>query len=118
MTTTASLPTRGGLTARIDAVAAALADLAEEPAWSLTDATLDAQVAAAHRLASSAQELVARTAAEAVHAGEWQIRIGPDGLPEVIPPARVDPHRRPLRHARLKHRHRQRDRHRPRPGAG
>jgi hypothetical protein len=72
MTTTASPPTRGGPTARIDAIArqiAALAALAELPAWSMTDATLDAQVAAAHGLASSAQELLARTAAEADHAG-------------------------------------------------
>jgi hypothetical protein len=69
MTTTATPPTRGGLTARIDAVAAALADLAEEPVWSLTDATLDAQVAAAATLAASAQELLARAVAEADAAG-------------------------------------------------
>jgi Domain of unknown function (DUF222)/HNH endonuclease len=41
----------------------------------------------------------------------WQIRIAPDGLPEVIPPTRVDRKRRPIRHSR--HRHRQR----PRPEA-
>ncbi len=31
---------------------------------------------------------------------QWQIRIAADGLPEVIPPTRVDPARRPLRHQR------------------
>jgi hypothetical protein len=40
----------------------------------------------------------------------WQIRIADDGIPEVIPPTRVDPRRRPIRHWR----HRQRSR----PGAG
>jgi hypothetical protein len=55
-----------------------------------------------------------------IHHGEWQIRIAADRLPEVIPPERVDPQRRPLRHHRFRHRHRQRqrDRQRPRPGAG
>jgi Domain of unknown function (DUF222) len=43
----------------------------------------------------------------------WQIRIAPDGLPEVIPPTRVDRRRRPIRHSRHRHRHR----HRPRPEA-
>ncbi len=33
----------------------------------------------------------------AVHAGTWQVRIAPDGVPEVVPPARVDPLRRPRR---------------------
>jgi Domain of unknown function (DUF222)/HNH endonuclease len=45
-----------------------------------------------------------------IHHGEWQIRIGPDRLPEIVPPHRVDPQRRPIRH--------QRHRQRPRPGAG
>jgi hypothetical protein len=40
----------------------------------------------------------------------WEIRIADDGLPEVIPPERVDTRRRPIRHWR----HRQRSR----PGAG
>lgn len=31
---------------------------------------------------------------------QWEIRIGPDGLPETIPPRRCDPDRKPLRHAR------------------
>jgi Domain of unknown function (DUF222)/HNH endonuclease len=35
----------------------------------------------------------------------WEIRIAADGLPEVIPPTRVDRRRRPVRHSR--HRHRQ-----------
>lgn len=41
-----------------------------------------------------------------VHAGEWDLVLGPDGIPEAIPPARVDPQRRPIRHSRRK----------PRPG--
>lgn len=32
---------------------------------------------------------------------QWEVRIGADGVPEVIPPRRCDPHRRPLRHARF-----------------
>jgi Domain of unknown function (DUF222)/HNH endonuclease len=39
----------------------------------------------------------------------WEIRIAADGLPEVIPPTRVDRKRRPIRHER----HRHRDRSRP-----
>ena len=31
---------------------------------------------------------------------QWQVRIAEDGLPEFTPPARQDPHRRPLRHRR------------------
>ena len=31
---------------------------------------------------------------------QWEIQIGPDGLPETIPPRRCDPDRQPLRHAR------------------
>ena len=30
----------------------------------------------------------------------WEVRLNADGLPEVIPPQRVDPHRRPLRRDR------------------
>jgi len=33
----------------------------------------------------------------AVHEGVWQIRMRPDGIPEVVPPERVDPLRRPRR---------------------
>jgi hypothetical protein len=36
------------------------------------------------------------------HQGEWQVVIAADGVPEVIPPERVDPRRRPIRHSRLK----------------
>ena len=32
----------------------------------------------------------------------WQVRIGPDGLPEVIPPRHVDRKRRPRRHQRFR----------------
>jgi Domain of unknown function (DUF222)/HNH endonuclease len=39
----------------------------------------------------------------------WEIRIAADGVPEVIPPERVDRRRRPVRHSR--------HRHRPRPAA-
>ncbi len=38
--------------------------------------------------------------------GEWAIAMAPDGIPELIPPTRIDPKRRPIRHERLK----------PRPG--
>ena len=31
----------------------------------------------------------------------WEIRLGGDGIPEVLPPLRVDPGRRPRRHQRL-----------------
>ena len=33
-------------------------------------------------------------------ADRWQVQLGPDGTPEVIPPRRVDPHQRPRRHVR------------------
>lgn len=33
----------------------------------------------------------------AVHEGTWQVRMGPDGIPEAIPPERIDPRRRPRR---------------------
>ncbi len=32
---------------------------------------------------------------------QWEIRIADDGIPEVIPPRRCDPQRRPIRHARF-----------------
>jgi hypothetical protein len=32
-----------------------------------------------------------------IHAGDWQVRLGPDRLPEFVPPAYVDPLRRPQR---------------------
>nr|WP_300147936.1 HNH endonuclease signature motif containing protein [Propionicimonas sp.] len=34
---------------------------------------------------------------------QWQIRTADDGLPEFIPPARLDPHRKPVRHTRHRH---------------
>ena len=32
---------------------------------------------------------------------QWEVRIAEDGVPEVIPPRRCDPERRPIRHARF-----------------
>ena len=32
----------------------------------------------------------------------WQVRLGPDGIPEVIPPRHVDRKRRPRRHQRFR----------------
>ncbi|MGY4721603.1 DUF222 domain-containing protein [Naumannella huperziae] len=40
----------------------------------------------------------------AAAASQWEVRIAADGLPEVLPPSRVDANRRPLRHPRLLHR--------------
>lgn len=37
-------------------------------------------------------------------ADRWQIRLGPDSTPEVIPPRRVDPNQRPRRHVRYQRR--------------
>ncbi len=34
-------------------------------------------------------------------ADRWAARLGSDGVPEVVPPLRVDPHRRPRRHGRF-----------------
>jgi hypothetical protein len=39
-----------------------------------------------------------------LHGGEWEARMATDGVVEIIPPARIDPDRKPLRHARFKHR--------------
>ena len=36
-----------------------------------------------------------------VHEGEWTITMADDGIGEVIPPTRIDPHQRPRRHARF-----------------
>ena len=33
----------------------------------------------------------------AIHHSDWQVRLGPDGLPEFLPPIHVDPRRRPRR---------------------
>ena len=40
---------------------------------------------------------------DTAHHTDWQIRIAADGLPEWIPPAHIDPDRRPRRHHRHKH---------------
>ncbi len=31
---------------------------------------------------------------------QWRLRLGDDGIPEVVPPIRVDPYQRPVRHRR------------------
>lgn len=36
-----------------------------------------------------------------LHEGEWTARMADDGIVEVIPPKRVDPHQQPRRHARF-----------------
>ena len=38
------------------------------------------------------------------HNGEWRITMAADGIPEVIPPVRIDPRQRPRRHARFRRR--------------
>ena len=37
------------------------------------------------------------------HRDQWALRIAADGIPECIPPRRVDPHQAPIRHARFLH---------------
>ncbi len=37
-----------------------------------------------------------------IHQGEWELTLAPDGVTDVIPPARIDPERRPIRHQRFK----------------
>ena len=37
-----------------------------------------------------------------IHQGQWAVVMAPDGTPEIIPPARIDPDRRPIRHQRVK----------------
>jgi hypothetical protein len=41
------------------------------------------------------------------HADRWKIRLRPDGVPEIIPPLRVDPSQRPRLHARFHTRRRE-----------
>jgi hypothetical protein len=36
-----------------------------------------------------------------VHAGEWAVRMATNGVPEIVPPARIDPDRKSIRHQRL-----------------
>jgi hypothetical protein len=37
-----------------------------------------------------------------IHHGEWAVVMAADGVPEIIPPARIDPERKPRRHSRLR----------------
>ncbi len=37
-----------------------------------------------------------------IHQGEWDLTLAPDGITEILPPARIDPERRPIRHQRFK----------------
>ncbi len=37
-----------------------------------------------------------------IHQGEWHLTLAPDGITDVIPPTRIDPHQHPLRHQRFK----------------
>jgi Domain of unknown function (DUF222) len=69
MSPTASPAATDLVASRIDAVADALAALAELPVFALDDARLDARVASAARLAASAQEMLARTVGGADQAG-------------------------------------------------
>ena len=39
-----------------------------------------------------------------IHQGEWEVSMVADGFPSITPPARIDPARRPLRHARFRSR--------------
>jgi len=37
-----------------------------------------------------------------IHQGQWAVVMAPDGIPETIPPAHLDPRQRPIRHQRFK----------------
>ncbi|MBA3311454.1 MAG: HNH endonuclease, partial [Nocardioidaceae bacterium] len=37
-----------------------------------------------------------------VHRGDWAVVMASDGVPEILPPARIDPDRQPRRHQRLR----------------
>ncbi len=37
-----------------------------------------------------------------VHHGQWSVVMAPDGTPEIVPPARIDPEQAPIRHQRFK----------------
>ncbi|MGI8577008.1 MAG: HNH endonuclease [Nocardioidaceae bacterium] len=39
-----------------------------------------------------------------LHKGEWAVVIAADGVPEIIPPTRIDPHQQPLRNQRFRRR--------------
>lgn len=36
-----------------------------------------------------------------VHEGQWTVIVAPDGIPEIIPPKRIDPQQTPRRHSRF-----------------
>jgi hypothetical protein len=36
-----------------------------------------------------------------LHKGDWAVRMAVDGIPEVLPPHRIDPRRTPIRHQRF-----------------
>jgi hypothetical protein len=36
-----------------------------------------------------------------LHDDGWDVELAPDGIPELIPPATLDPQRTPRRHARF-----------------
>ncbi|MDQ3484596.1 MAG: HNH endonuclease [Actinomycetota bacterium] len=42
-----------------------------------------------------------------VHQGQWAVVMATDGVPDIVPPARVDPRQHPLRHERFKRRRRE-----------
>ncbi|MEJ7690838.1 MAG: HNH endonuclease signature motif containing protein [Nocardioidaceae bacterium] len=37
-----------------------------------------------------------------IHQGQWAVQMATDGTPEIIPPARIDGDRTPIRHQRFK----------------
>ncbi len=37
-----------------------------------------------------------------IHQRQWAVQMAPDGTPEIVPPARIDPHQAPIRHQRFK----------------
>ncbi len=39
-----------------------------------------------------------------IHQGEWAVVMATDGIPEIIPPTRIDPDQQPTRHQRFKQR--------------
>jgi hypothetical protein len=39
-----------------------------------------------------------------IHQGEWQVVMAPDGVPEILPPPRLDPDQTPRRHERFRQR--------------
>ena len=39
-----------------------------------------------------------------IHHGEWAVVMATDGIPDIIPPTRIDPDQQPIRHQRFKQR--------------